>query len=51
MANLYVFHQGSHESGELWYSVLNLDSSTWQPQKNSSSVNYVTYDPAKAAQN
>ena len=33
MANLYVFHHGFGMNGELWYSVFDLDSSTWSPDR------------------
>jgi hypothetical protein len=33
MANLYVFHHGYGMNGELWYSVFDLDSSTWSPDR------------------
>ena len=33
MANLYVFHHGFGMNGELWYSVFDLDRSTWSPDR------------------
>jgi hypothetical protein len=33
MASIYVFHHGSGMNGELWYSVFDLDSSTWSPDR------------------
>jgi hypothetical protein len=33
MASIYVFHQGFDLNLELWYSVFDLDSSTWSPDR------------------